>query len=140
MSTLSPQFPILTIAGWVNRNQQDVIEYLQEENRILRDHVGDRRLSFTDARRRRLAMRARKLNRNTLARMEPIVTPDTLVRWYRNLVARKQDGSKARRAGRLRTAVDVERRIEPGGTPGRGRIGCRKRLGGLLRYCYRRAA
>jgi hypothetical protein len=29
----------MTLAGWVNRSQQDVIEYLQEENRVLREHL-----------------------------------------------------------------------------------------------------
>jgi hypothetical protein len=42
-------------AGWVNRRQLDVIEYLQEENRVLKEHMGARRLRFTDAERRRLA-------------------------------------------------------------------------------------
>jgi transposase InsO family protein len=111
MSTLPLQFLILTVAGWVNRNQQDVIDYLQEENRILREHVGDRRLRFTDAQRRRLATKARRLSHKTLTGLGPIVTPDTLLRWYRNLVARKYDGSEARRVGRPRTARDVEQLV-----------------------------
>ena len=49
MSTLPFQLLVATLAGWVNRNQQDVIEYLQEENRVLREHLGGRRLLFTDA-------------------------------------------------------------------------------------------
>ena len=81
MNRLPLQFLILTVAGWVNRQQQDVIEYLQEENRILREHVGDRRLQFTDAQRWRLAEKARKLSRRTPAGPDPIVTPDTLLRW-----------------------------------------------------------
>jgi putative transposase len=111
MSTLPLQFLILTVAGWVNRNQQDVIEYLQEENRVLREHLGGSRLLFTDAQRRRLAMKARRLNRKTLTGMDPIVTPDTLHRWYRRLVARKYDGSKARKMGRPRTARDIEQLV-----------------------------
>ena len=111
MDTLPLQFLILTVAGWISRRQQDVIEYLQEENRILREQVGDRRLQFTDAQRRRLATKARKLSRKALAGVDPIVTPDTLLRWYRNLVARKYDGSKARKAGRPRTSVDIEQLI-----------------------------
>jgi hypothetical protein len=87
MNTLPLQFLILTVAGWVNRRQQNVIEYLLEENRILREHVGDRSLRFTDAQRRRLATKARKLSRKALAGMDPIVTPDTLLRRCRNLVA-----------------------------------------------------
>ena len=41
------QFLALTFAGWVNRSQQDVIEYLKEENRVLREQLGARRLRFT---------------------------------------------------------------------------------------------
>ena len=107
MNTLPLQFLILTVAGWISRRQQDVIEYLQEENRILREQVGDRRLRFTDVQRRRLAMKARKLNRRDLLGLDPIVTPDTLIRWCRNLVARKYDGSKLRRPGRPATSVGV---------------------------------
>ena len=111
MSTLPLQFLILTVSGWVNRNQQDVIEYLREENRILREHVGDRRLRFTDVQRRRLATKARRLSRKTLTGLGPIVTPDTLLRWYRKLIAQKYDGSKARRMGRPRTARDIEQLV-----------------------------
>jgi putative transposase len=93
MSTLPFQFLILTVAGWVNRNQQDVIEYLQEENRVLREHLGGSRLLFTDAQRSRLAISAKKVSRKALLGMDPIVTPDTLLRWYRNLIARKYDVS-----------------------------------------------
>ena len=46
------QLLVVTIAGWVNRYQQDAIDYLKEENRILREHVGGRRLRFTDEQRR----------------------------------------------------------------------------------------
>jgi hypothetical protein len=49
------QMLLLMFAGWVNRHQLDVIEYLQEENRMLKERMGGRRLRFTDAERRRLA-------------------------------------------------------------------------------------
>jgi hypothetical protein len=48
------QLLILWMAGWVNRGQQNAIGYLLEENRVLREQLGARRLLFTDARRRRL--------------------------------------------------------------------------------------
>jgi putative transposase len=108
MNSLPLQFLILTVAGWVNRRQQDVIEYLREENRILHEHVGGRRLRFTDAQRRRLATKARKLSRKTLTGLDPIVTPETLLRWYRRLVAQKYDGSKVRRTGRPRVGKNIE--------------------------------
>jgi transposase InsO family protein len=100
-------FVILTVAGWVNRSQQDVIEYLQEENRVLREHLDGRTLRFTDSQRRRLARKAKKIRRKTLMQMATLVTPDTLVRWYRKLVARKYDGSRARRVGRPQTAAEL---------------------------------
>ena len=82
MSTLPLQLLILTVAGWISRRQQDVIEYLQEEIRVLREQVGDRRLRFTDTQRRRLASKAKRVSRRTLLGVDPIVTPDTLLRWY----------------------------------------------------------
>ncbi|MFH1572413.1 MAG: integrase core domain-containing protein [Acidobacteriota bacterium] len=111
MSTLPFQLLVAALAGWVNRGQQDVIEYLQEENRVLREHLGGKRLHFTDAQRRRLATKAKAISRQTLFGIGPVVTPDTLLRWFRTLVARKYDGSKAREAGRPRTSVDIEQLI-----------------------------
>jgi hypothetical protein len=72
-----------------------MIEYLQEENRILRDQLGSNRVRFTDAQRRRLARAAKRLGRRRLREISTIVTPDTLLRWYRELVAAKYDGSSA---------------------------------------------
>ena len=51
------QVLVLTVAGWVNRRQDDVIDYLREENRVLRELLGPRPLRLTDAQRRRLAVR-----------------------------------------------------------------------------------
>ena len=77
---------LLAFAGWVNRHQLDVIEYLQEENCVLKERMGGRRLRFTDAERRRLARKAQALGRKVLNELETLVTPDTLLRWYRELV------------------------------------------------------
>ena len=90
------RFLILTAAGWVNRHQEDVIDCLREENRVLREHLGPRPLRLTDAQRRRLAVRGQKLGRRILAQVAGIVTPDTILRWYRRLIARKDDGSARR--------------------------------------------
>jgi putative transposase len=49
---------LMMFAGWVNRHQLDVIDYLQEENRVLKERLGGRRVRFTDAERRRLARKA----------------------------------------------------------------------------------
>jgi len=97
----------VTIAGWVNRYQQDAIDYLKEENRILREHVGGRRLRFTDEQRRRLAAKARVLGRDGMKEVAGLVTPDTLLRWYTQLIAKKYDGSKRRGPGRPRVAETI---------------------------------
>ena len=41
----------MALAGWIHQQQRDVIDYLQEENRVLREQVGPRRLCFTDQQR-----------------------------------------------------------------------------------------
>ncbi len=96
MNTLQLQFLMLIFAGWVSRSQKDVIEYLQEENRVLREQLGGKRLLFTDRQRRRLAAKAKAIGRKELFEISTIVTPDTLLRWYRRLIAKKYDGSKTR--------------------------------------------
>ncbi len=94
-------------AGWVNREQQAVIDYLKEENGVLLEQMGGRRLRFADDQRRRLAVKGKALGRKVLGEVAGIVTPDTILGWYRKLVARKYDGSKKRRPGRPRTKVDL---------------------------------
>jgi hypothetical protein len=100
----------MMFAGWVNRHQLDVIEYLQEENRVLNERLGGRRLRFTDAERRRLARKAQALGRRVLNELETLVTPDTLLRWYREPVASKWNYNHRRGPGRprvMKTIVDL---------------------------------
>jgi putative transposase len=111
MNALPLQFLLMIFAGWVNRHQQDVIDYLQAENQALREQLGGRRLRFTDRQRRRLAAKAKAVGRKGLLEIGPVVTPDTLLRWHRQLTARKYDGSKTRRPGRPKTAVEIEKLI-----------------------------
>ena len=111
MNALPLHFLMLLFAGWVNRYQCDVIEYLEEENRVLREQLGRRRLRFTDSQRRRLAAKAQSIGRKGLFELRTLVTPDTLLRWYRTLVAKKYDGKLARRAGRPKTAAELEQLI-----------------------------
>ena len=101
------QFLVLTMAGWLNRHQEDLIDYLLEENRILRQQLGSRRLRLTDGQRRRLAMRGKKLGRRALTRVAGVVTPDTILRWYRNLIAKKYNGSARRRPGGPMTPREI---------------------------------
>ncbi|MCP4599089.1 MAG: transposase [Proteobacteria bacterium] len=96
------QFLILTVSGCLTRRQQRAIDYLKEENRVLREKFGGKRIRFTDKERRRLAIKAKVVGRKALMECACIVTPDTLLRWYRQLVAQKYDGSKKRGPGRPR--------------------------------------
>jgi putative transposase len=80
-------FLVACLSGWLNEHQQLAIEYLTEENRVLREQVGDRRLRFSDDQRRRLAVRAKELSRSALMQVASIVTPETLLTWPRKLVA-----------------------------------------------------
>ena len=90
---------LVTLAGWVNRHQLEVIEYLREENRVLKEHLGGRRLRLTDAQRRRLAVNGHRLGRQGLRAVATLVTPDTILRWHRQLIARKWTRER-RRVGR----------------------------------------
>ena len=104
-SVLDPlQFVVIAVAGWMNQQQQQVIEYLLEENRVLREQIGSRRVRFNDDQRRRLAVRAKKLGRRVLNELATIVTPETLLAWHRKLIAEKYDGSASRMPGRPRIA------------------------------------
>jgi putative transposase len=106
--SLAPlQFLFLVFAGWVNREQEAVIAYLREENAVLREQLGKRRLRLTNAQRRRMAVKGRALGRKVLAGVAGIVAPDTILRWYRELVAKKYDGSMRRGPGRPRTKEDI---------------------------------
>ena len=105
------QFLVLTFAGWVNRHQDDLIAYLREENRVLREHLGPRPLRRTDAQRRRLAVRGQKLGRRVWMQVAGIVTPDPILRWYRRLIAQTYDGSARRGRGRPMTRRDVAARV-----------------------------
>jgi hypothetical protein len=74
---------ITMVAGWLQRHQQQVIAYLLEENRVLKIHLGGSRLRLTDTERRRLAALAHPLGRKRLKAIATLVTPDTLLRWYK---------------------------------------------------------
>ena len=97
MPTFFPvQLLLATFAGWVNRHQALAIDYLVEENRVLKEQLGGKRLRLTDAQRRRLAAKGKALGRKLLAQVAPIVTPDTIMRWYLQLIAAKWTYPKER--------------------------------------------
>ncbi len=101
------QFVLIAVAGWMNQRQLQIIDYLREENRVLREQLGGQRLRFNDDQRRRLAAKAKGLGRKLLAEVASIVTPETLLAWHRKLIAHKYDGTAKRGPGRPRTAGEI---------------------------------
>jgi putative transposase len=127
------QLLLLAVIGWLDRREREAMAYLIEENRVLRRQIGARRLRLTDDDRRQLAVRAHRLGREALRDVATIVTPDTLLRWHRQLVARKWTYTN-RRPSRRRVLAEIRqlvvRMAEENSTWGYTRIqGALKNLG-----------
>jgi len=102
------RFVLVALSGWMNQGHVQMIDYLREENKVLREQLGGRRLRLNDDQRRRLAASAKGLGRKLLSEVATIVTPETLLAWHRKLIAQKYDGSGKRRPGRPTTVREVE--------------------------------
>src|SRR5215471_20227439 len=77
------RFVLIAVAGWMNQWEYQIIDYLREENRVLREQFGQRRLRFNDDQRRRLAVKAKGLTRRLVEEMSPMVRWETLLAWHR---------------------------------------------------------
>ena len=77
------------LPGWINREQQAVIEYLHEEINVLRELFGSKKLRFSDDQRRRLARKAKQVKFGRLKEFCNVATPQTLLAWFRRLEAAK---------------------------------------------------
>ena len=99
-------FLLICLAGWMNRHQQVVVEYIQQEIRVLQEQLGKRPRS-NDDQRRRLAFKSKPVGRKGLLRFASIVTPDTLLAWHRRLIDKKYDSSTKRKSGRPLTAAGI---------------------------------
>jgi putative transposase len=106
---LSLRLLLAALASWLDRRQQDAVAYLIEENRILRGHVHGR-IRLTDEERRQLAVYGHRLGRRRLRDIATIVTPDTLLRWHRQLIARKWS-YPTRRGGRPGVLAEIRRLV-----------------------------
>jgi transposase InsO family protein len=102
------RFLLIAVSGWMNQQQLQLIDYLREENRVLREQLGQKRLRFNDEQRRRLAAKAKGLGRKLLREVATIVTPETLLAWHRRLIAQKYDGSDKRGRGRPKKSAEIE--------------------------------
>ena len=98
------------LLGWLEREQRDVIAFLREENRALKSQLTGRRLQLDDAQRRRLAVLGQRLGRGVLRQVATLVTPDTILRWHRELVARKWTYAR-RRSGRPGVLAEIRRLV-----------------------------
>src|SRR4029453_1997153 len=101
---------LAALLGWLEREQRDVIAFLREENRTLKAQLTGRRLRLTDAQRCRLAVLGQRLGRAVLRDVATLVTPDTILRWHRELVARKWIYAR-RRAGRPGVLAEIRRLV-----------------------------
>jgi hypothetical protein len=104
------QFLVLVLAGWIQREQAHRLDFLLAQNRVLRARLGARRLRLTDPERRLLAEKGRAVGRRLLEGLSSLATPETILRWYRDLAAAKYDGSRRRGGGDAVTAGDCRRR------------------------------
>ena len=162
--TIHLQLLLATFAAWVARKQANIIAYLIEENRILKEQIqaSGKRTRFTDDQRSRLAAKAKLLGRKTLNEVATIVAPDTLLAWHRRLIAVKWTYPR-KKLGHPGVMMEIRKLIvmmaEDNSSWGHGRIQgalkhldhrvarstivkvlCRERLGGVLKHYYRRAA
>ncbi len=98
------QLMLFVLASWVNRQQQELIEYLRTENAVLKELLGKKRIFLSDGQRRRLAVKGKILGRKQLQEFGILFTPETILRWHRQLVARKREDSrrKEKKPGRPR--------------------------------------
>jgi len=125
------QLLIIIVSAWMTKFQQELIDYVLTENQVLKEKLGCKRILLNDDQRRRLAVKGKILGRKRLQEIGTLFTPDTIIRWHRQLVAQKWNHQGLR-----------NRIIEPGGELGKvsGPVHCRERLVGTLRYYYRNAA
>jgi len=100
---------LMVVTDWLARREREVVAYLVEENRCLRRQLGTRRVRLTDDDRRRLAARAYRVGRAALRDISTIATPDTLLRWHRQLIARKW--TCGRKAGRRGVLLEIRRLV-----------------------------
>ena len=103
------QLVFAILSGWVHQRQQQIIEFQDSMIISLMQSQGKKRILLTDNQRRLLAVKGKALGRKTLRELTTIVTPDTILRWHRELVAQKWDHSDKRKSAvgrpRLRQVI-----------------------------------
>jgi putative transposase len=107
---LKPEHLFTLVAeGKSQERHQQTIEYLLAELRTYKEMFRGRRLPLTDDQRRVLAVKGKALGRRVLEQVATIVSPDTILRWHRELIAKKWDHSHKRKSpGRPPVAKEIE--------------------------------
>jgi putative transposase len=101
---------LAALLAWLEAEQRDVIAFLREENRVLTAQLGNRRLRLDDDQRHRLGVLGHRLGRRVLHEVATLVTPDTILRWRRTLVARKWTDAR-QRPGRPGVRREIRRLV-----------------------------
>ena len=109
LNATSLRWLLAALVGWLDQRQAEAMAYLIEENRILRGQMRGR-IRLTDEERRRLAAHGHRVGRRRLRDIATIVTPDTILRWHRHLIARKWTYA-TRRGGRPDVLVEIRRLV-----------------------------
>ena len=110
MLPMTVQFLVAMVAHAINERMARRVDYLLEEVRVLKEALGatgTTRIRFTPEQRRRLARKGKQLTPEERRACCQIVQPETILAWFRHLAAQKYDGSKSRKPGRPRKAVDI---------------------------------
>jgi len=107
------QFLVVILTGWLNRQQQAVIDGLLTEDQVLKETHGKRQILLSDDQRRRLAVKGNVLGRKVVQEIATVFTPDTILRWHRQMVAANWDYSSRRKnkPGRPPVSEEVTRLI-----------------------------
>ena len=82
------QVAFVLFATWVNHRQQQIIAFQNDQIESLLEKMGKKRVLLNDEQRRRLAVKGKAIGRKALREVTTIVTPDTILRWHRQLVPR----------------------------------------------------
>lgn len=122
---------LFAVAGWVNREQLKVIEYLKQENRLLRAQIKQKRIRLTEADRRKLADKGRPIGRKKLKEVATIACADTihgagrqkpyrLLRWvfsWKKIVLRVGDKKYTRQFNQILSDGGIESKQLPARSP-----------------------
>ena len=92
------QILFVTFCGFVNQRQTEIIDFQNAQITALLQKLGKKRILLTDDQRRLLAVKGKSIGRKALQELTTIVTPDTILRWHRELVAKKWDHTEKRKS------------------------------------------